>query len=331
MPGRPQRDTQPRCDDRRWSSTAWRICALALLTTAVTACGENDAAPLSQERHQRAAQAPDAQGRFALFTLEAETGADAPTRVDVTGQFVSFAGPDDAWAMEVLDLWMPEPLANGSLDACRLTLDALEPSGVSSTVSGEIPDYRIELLDAGEISIARDGRTPLGVHVIPDLQVYLSGLVYGLEHPPVPYQPDAPYLFEGVGSPDVPQFEVAIEAPRPMDVTQVDGRAYEQAVELVVPRDRALGIGWTPVADDGVVYIDLYDDARSAAPLLSCSVVDDGHFDVPAAALQRVRETVPDAALRLVARRSRAVDFELSGFDWARVVFSTSDVVFLTP
>lgn len=312
---------------RRSLSTA----ALALCLAGLSGCGESDAESFADEQRTPVAASPEDQGRFALFTLDAVTGTARADEVEVTGQFVSFAGPADTWAMEVLDLWMPEPLANGSLDACRLTLDALEPSGTSSTVSGEIPDYRIELLDAGNVTLARDQRRPLGVHVIPDLQIYLSGVVYGLEHSSVPYRPGAAYLFEGLGSTDVPSFNVAIEAPLRMDITRVDGQSYDEAVELVVPRDRDLDLRWRPSATDEVVYVDLYDDARSAAPLLSCSVIDDGQFSVPHAALQHVRETVPDAALRLVARRAHAVDFDLSGFDWARVVFSTSDVVFLTP
>ena len=46
-------------------------------------------------------------------------------------------------------------------------------------------------------------------------------------------------------------------------------------------------------------------------------------------ALNRVRERSPEAALRLVARRAQVTAFELSGFDWARVVFMVTDTVFL--
>lgn len=322
------------------------LLAVSLIAVAVIGCGEDGGSaggstrsvvvrgPAGDRLHE-----PAGEGRFALLALNTATVRQAgvadslsASAVEVAGQFVAWSGPDDRWALRVLDLWLPEPEANGGLDACRLTLDALEAE-VRLSAQDELPDYRIELLDAGGITLARDERSDLQVHYLPDLQAYLSGLIYGLEAGPVPYHAEAAYLFEGDGGYGVEAFDVTIAAPPAMVLVAVDGQPYDSMLELVVPSGRDLALDWavTGTPGDDVVFLDLYDDARSAAPLLSCTLTDDGHFAVPRAALEQVRQAVPDAALRLVARRARAVEFPLDGFDWARAVFTTSDTVFLVP
>jgi hypothetical protein len=262
--------------------------------------------------------------RFALLTV-ASSPSVSGEQLEATGQFVEYSGPSESWALQALDLWVPPDPASAELDGCRVDV---EPFGDPEAPDGV--DAAIRLLDAGRISLRRHGGTAtLERYSLPGLQTYLSGVFYEITGVAAP-EPRVVQLANS-GAPEVEPFAVTAELPATIRMSAVDGlpRGSFDAVALSSSRD--LLIEWSRTASDapGVVYFDLYDDARSATALLSCVARDDGLFRVPADALRRITERYPDAALRLVARRAAVVHVPLAGFEWAQAVVQASDVVFL--
>lgn len=306
-----------------------QLSAMGLAATlALSACSEDGTgAPPTQAEHTLE------HGRFALINLNAATGhsAQATRELEVTGQFVNYTAPDVDWALGALDLWVPTEERMAWDDTCELKLDALLDPTLDSAYLETLPSHRIELLNAGDVQLVADTAAELESRYVPDLLVYMSGMVYRLDpgHG-FTYQPDAAYLLEGQGQDALGSFAVSVRAPQPMVLATINGDTFGGPIDATVPADGTLALEWLAYEPQGgQIYLDLYSDAHSPAPLMSCTVADDGRFTLPRDAMLSLSERYPGFSMRLVARRAAISQFPLDGVDWAQALFVTSDLATL--
>jgi hypothetical protein len=260
-----------------------RLAALAGLTLAAAACGE-----AGEVGATPGAATEPVVGSFAAMALTVEEGTGGEG-LEVVAQFVAYAGPGDRWAMQALDVWSPPPLEWG-VDRCELVGAPHDTPGWDAARPPSI-----HLLDAGPLTIATEQPIALQVRRVPDLMGTFSGAVYRLPQPhALPYTPGQLYTVRGGGGHAIGDFEVTLQAPRPLSLstsTSTDGLL--------------LAWGGVQEGEGKVVYADIYHDALSSQPQLRCVLVDDGAFTIPDGLLSELRALNPGATFRDGAPRRR--------------------------
>jgi hypothetical protein len=211
--------------------------------------------------------------------------------------------------------------SESALRAAGLTLDLPAPGQCRKNVhapgAAETPDRRIELLDAGEVTLAAGGSvTTLAPRAFPTITDFISGVVYTTRDrasSPLPAASGYTVATTGSGSLD----PISAEGPAPALLSGVTlaGVPLAEVAQLHAGED--LSVTWEPGAAGDRVYLEL--DGETVSTL--CAFRDDaGLGSVPFAllpasgsaafSLHRLRESsFRDVGL---SRGALRFDFELS-------------------
>lgn len=236
------------------------------------------------------------------------TAAAGALAVSVDAHFVQRAGLSREAVMAALGLWEP-----GAVEAGCVVLPAPDPADATA---------RISLLDAGELGVYGNGELlRLRPRGLPSYVPQISGVVYGTESPAPPtWARGETYEVWGDGGDGFAPFSVSLEAPAPIEIVSVNGRAPGSAVRLDVDGD-ALTIDLS--GDAAESWLTLRPAEELQAPALECRL--DGTTSIRFDAIE-LDELFGDAdSLDLTVRSVRVSPMAPASGGEGRVVFEFVD------
>lgn len=236
------------------------------------------------------------------------TAAASPLAVSVDAHFVQRAGVSRAAVMSALGLWEP-----GAVDEGCVVVPAPDAADAAA---------RVSLLDAGELGLYGNGeQLTLSPRELPSYVPQVSGVVYGTEQPAPPtWARGEVYDVWGDGGAGFEPFAVAVEAPAPVEIVAVNGRAPGSAMQLDVGGD-ALTIDLS--ADAPEVWLTLRSSQELRAPSLECRLVGASSVRFDAAELDAVLGDT--SALDLTVRSVRTAPLSAASGGEGQVVFEFVD------
>jgi hypothetical protein len=244
----------------------------------------------------------------ALITIARHAPAASPdeARADAFAGFLRTPGEvEPAGLLRVAGLGLELPRAG----ECKTT--------EHGATAAAVPLTRIELLDAGEVTLAAGGSvTTLAMRAFPTVTDSMSGVVYTTrDRASAPLPAASAYTFATTGGSALGP--VSGEGPAPATLTGVTLGGVPLGEVESLRADEELKLAWTPGAPGDRVYVEL--DAESGSTV--CAFRDDaGQGSVPSAnltgagavalAVHRLRESAfGDVGL---AHGELRFDFELS-------------------
>jgi len=238
--------------------------ALALVALASVGCTVETASEVTAE---------EAGATHALVTITRRASAKTPddVRADALASFVRLpAGADAEKVLGAAGLVVDLPVAG----ACRRVASDQAPSALSMT--------RVELLDAGEVSVAAGGNvTTLAPRAFPTVTDSIAGVVYTTRDRAAEPLPSAlAYTVATSGAATLGPVSAEALAPLTLSGVNVLGTPLAEVRTLAARRD--LELGWTAgAAGDRVVVVLDRGDA-----VTQCAFKDDaGHGTLPVSAL----------------------------------------------
>lgn len=223
-------------------------------------------------------------------------GSDAPLSGPYGGTVTLQYSPDAPYA-----------LAYFVTSAGELALPAIDTCMTANTAAGPAAYY----LDAGPtLTVDDGGGSPLTLTRAGDS----SYLYYAAFPAPSAIHADTTYDLIAAGGPEIPATTWAA-ALRTRHALAVPGN-------VAVPATGALALSWTPVGAD-FVTIGFYSGITPPA-LLTCTVLDDGSFSVPAADLATLPAGSGNGVLfGATVEETRALDGRVVVFDGIAATEST--------
>jgi hypothetical protein len=247
------------------------------------------------------ASEPDAEeagSTHAIVTITRRAPADAPdeVRADALASFVRLpANADAASVLRAAGLSTDLP----ALGECRRTTPGQAVASAAVT--------RVELLDAGEVSVAAGGRvTTLALRAFPTVTDSIAGVVYTTrDRAAEPLPSGLTYTVAASGTPALGSLSGAAAAPSALEGVTVQGTPLAELESFGTQRD--LGISWSAGAAGDSILVVL--DGGSA--VTECAFKDDaGQGTLPAQKLPPAGEATL-AVHRL--RQAHFTDADIAG------------------
>ncbi len=293
---------------RRWRS--WSALGLGWLLAACSASVGADAGELSEE--------PGA--TRALIRVERTASLDRSStspeaiRASALARFATVSGANPERVLGLLDLSEDLPEPGRCLEP---TLDA-QPS--LATLG------RVELLEAGDVSVAAANQTTLlAPRAFPTVKDLVSGVVYSTrDQAAEPLPEGALYRVWSSGSGLLPPLDVSADAPDSPSEVHIDGTPLAELASLEL--GASVGLTWSPqvqapqvqgnVSSDDLLLFELTDGVSSVL----CSFEDRaGNGTVPQSALAGSGLSAGSATLSV--HRVRVVEFTSDGIDQGELRF----------
>lgn len=299
----------------------FNILATGLLVAALAA-GCSPGEPISEQQRDAGGEDDEfAQERYGALAVEAPADrAGEAADLDIQAQFLDARGVDVRSALQALEVWAPvRDLETGE---CRLEG---EPGGAAAD---DHQPVSLHLLDVGDLQIEGAGDAArLEPRQLPDLLSSFYGVIYGSDwddsavETDLEYRPGQQYRFRAPGGEQTGDFDVAVQAPRPVVLAAANGRELYERDGVTVQRGQDLELVWeTDGTEDGEVFIDVAVGSTPYGTRVQCRTDDDGAFSIPADSLARF-----DSSTELELRRVHRTRADVEGLEEVDVYFSTTD------
>jgi hypothetical protein len=268
-------------------------------------------------------------GAFALgaatFACSGETGGATPGEERTVRGFVSVersldAGeetrsatsaarfvdaPDNGSAAALLALaGLTEELPRAG--ECRMAGFNAESAVLNDGVTSDLAET-VELLDAGDVSIAADGtQRRLAPHAFPDVSGFVSGVMYtSRDRAEAGLPANVSYTITTSGTAWLPALSLSATAPRDLEQVTVGGVPLAELAQISLKKP--MDLTWSVGEAEDQVYAEL---VTTEATLLCAFRDDAGSGSIAATDLGRLGAT---ETAKLSMHRARIIDYQAAG------------------
>lgn len=191
----------------------------------------------------------------------------------------------------------------------------------------------VELLDAGLVVVELGEPVTLRGEQYPELVNYMAGMRYEgtTRRRTWPYMRKGSGIarFRASGSFDIEPFSVGVQAPRPIRIVEIGGRAALDGVTSV-RSGRDLTVSWEPTGGpSNILVLEVVRQGYDASASLRCSVEDTGSFVLNAEDLAALPSLPGEVTDRLLLSRITMTSFSTDSLADGLAIFISEDNVLL--